>query len=102
MLGLEEEIDQVIAASIGRHSKADLAALARAILEDLWEACYDVTRQPDMIPIRRNPGENAASPYTAEQKCADQVERDLFDSRSVSPTKRRIIGTHCAYPTLKG
>ncbi len=73
MLGLEDEIERIIAACIDRHSKGDPAALARTILQELWEAGYDVTRRPDMIPILRNPGEDtASSPYTAEKEREDQ------------------------------
>ena len=56
-----DDVERVIFDAIWRHSKGDPEALARAILESLWEAGYDVTRRPDMIPIRRNPGEDRAS-----------------------------------------
>jgi hypothetical protein len=46
----------VIVAAIERLVNAAPAALARTILETLWEGGYDVTRQPDVIPIRRNSG----------------------------------------------
>ena len=52
----EDDIEQVIEAAIWRRVKGDPAALARAIIESLWEAGYDVTLRPDAIPIRRNPG----------------------------------------------
>ena len=52
----EDDIERVIVTAIWQHSKDDSAALARAILEELWEAGYDVTRRPDMILIRYNPG----------------------------------------------
>jgi hypothetical protein len=65
----EDGIEQIIEAAIKRYIVGDPAALRRAILEALWEAGYDVTCRPDLIPIRRNPGEGtAASPYTAEQE----------------------------------
>jgi hypothetical protein len=51
----EDEIERVIEAAIWRRAQGDPAALARAILEALWEAGYDVTRRPDMIPVGRNP-----------------------------------------------
>jgi hypothetical protein len=57
----QDDAERVILAAIRRHSKGDPAALARAILEQLWEAGYDVTRRPDTIPIRRNPGEDHVS-----------------------------------------
>jgi hypothetical protein len=52
----EDEIERLIAACVERHSSDNPASLVRAILETLWEAGYDVTRRPDVIPIRRNPG----------------------------------------------
>jgi hypothetical protein len=52
----EDDVERLIIAAISRHSRDDPTALARAILEMLWEAGYDVTRRPDVIPIRRNPG----------------------------------------------
>jgi hypothetical protein len=52
----EDDIERTILACVERHSNNCPAALARAILETLWEAGYEVTRRPDMIPIRRNPG----------------------------------------------
>jgi ribosomal protein L31E len=56
----EDETERLIAASLERHTKADPARIARAILEELWEAGYDVVRRPNIIPIRRNPGEDHA------------------------------------------
>jgi hypothetical protein len=58
----EDEVERVIEAAIRRHPAGNIAVLKRAILEALWEAGYDVTHRPDMIPIRNNPGEGAASP----------------------------------------
>jgi hypothetical protein len=51
----EDEVERVLEAAIWRCPKGDLAALARAVLEELWEAGYDVTRRSDVIPMRRNP-----------------------------------------------
>ena len=56
----EDEIERLIVACVERHAQGSPAALARAILETLWEAGYDVTRRPDVIPIRRNPGDDQA------------------------------------------
>jgi hypothetical protein len=53
---MEDAVERLIAGTIRQHSRGDPVALARAILEALWEAGYDVTRRPDLIPIRRNPG----------------------------------------------
>ena len=61
-----DEIERLIVTRIKRNTGRSREALARAILESLWEAGYDVTRRPDLIPIVRNPGEDAAPPYTAE------------------------------------
>jgi Fe-S oxidoreductase len=52
----EGEIERLVAFRVERYAKSDSAKVARAILEMLWEAGYDVTRRPDVIPIRRNPG----------------------------------------------
>jgi hypothetical protein len=51
----EDDVERLIVAAISRHAQSDPARVAWAILETLWEAGYDVTRRPDMIPIRRNP-----------------------------------------------
>ena len=51
-----DDIERIIVAAIERRSKRDPAALARAVLEELWEAGYDVTCRSDMIPVRLNPG----------------------------------------------
>jgi hypothetical protein len=52
----EDNVERVIAAAVRPHSKRDPAALARVILEELWEAGYEVTPRHDVIPIRRNLG----------------------------------------------
>jgi hypothetical protein len=57
----EDEVERIIEAAIKRHIAGNPSALRRAIIESLWEAGYDVTRRPDLIPIRRNPGEDRAS-----------------------------------------
>lgn len=63
----EDEVERIIAAAIDLPAKGDSVKLARMILEQLWEAGYELTRRTDKIPIRHNPGDNAASPpYTAE------------------------------------
>ena len=49
----KDEIERMIVACVKRLSKSNPAALARAILETLWEG-YEVTRRPDVIPIRGN------------------------------------------------
>ena len=51
----EGDIERIIEAAIWGRSKGDPAALARAILEDLWDAGYDVTHRPDVVPTRSNP-----------------------------------------------
>jgi hypothetical protein len=56
----EDEIERLVAAALERHAKDGPARIARAILEELWEAGYDVVRRPNIIPIRRNPGEDHA------------------------------------------
>lgn len=48
----EDDVERVIEAAIWRRAKGDPAALARTILEELWEAGYEVTRRPDVIPIK--------------------------------------------------
>ena len=50
------EIERIIAATIERRARGNVPALVRAILEELWEAGYEVRPRPDLIPIRRNPG----------------------------------------------
>ena len=57
----EDDVERVIVACIERRVKANPPSLTRAILETLWNAGYGVTRRPDMIPIRRNPGEDCAN-----------------------------------------
>ena len=51
----EDIVERLIVTCVERHSRDNPAALVRAILETLWEAGYEVTRRPDLIPIRRNP-----------------------------------------------
>ena len=41
-----DDPERIIAATIGRHARGDVAALARAILNELWEAGYDVRQRP--------------------------------------------------------
>ena len=55
-LGPEDDVERIIVSCLERHPTSGAAALARAILETLWEAGYDVTRRSDLIPIRRNSG----------------------------------------------
>ena len=47
-----DEPERISAAVIERYARGDPIALARAILNELWEAGYDVRARPDMIPIR--------------------------------------------------
>jgi hypothetical protein len=54
----EGDVERLIASCVERQAQSDPARMTRAILETLWEAGYDVTRRPDMIPIQRNPGED--------------------------------------------
>jgi len=46
-----DDPEQIIAAAIERHSHGDVASLAGAILNELWEAGYEVRPRPDAIPI---------------------------------------------------
>jgi hypothetical protein len=39
--------ERIIVAVIKRYAKRDSAALARAILDELWEAGYDLRPRPD-------------------------------------------------------
>jgi hypothetical protein len=92
---LENGVERVIVAAIWQHSKGDPATLARMIVEELWEAGYDVTRRPDMIPIRYNSGESAAySPYTAEQESKAQglAPAELFQRLADEPCNAQIAG----------
>jgi hypothetical protein len=41
----DDEKERLIASSVERHAKSDPARVARAILETLSEAGYDVTRR---------------------------------------------------------
>jgi hypothetical protein len=50
----DDDVERIITAAVWPHSKSDPAALARVILEDLWEAGYEVTARHDVIPIRRH------------------------------------------------
>jgi hypothetical protein len=52
----EEEVERIIEAVIKRYSAGNPAMLRPAIFESLWNAGYEITRRPDLIPIRRNPG----------------------------------------------
>lgn len=88
----DEDVERVIFDVIGRYSGGNPKALARAILKSLWEAGYDVTLRPDMIPIRHNPGEGAVPPYTAEQERAAQglAPADLFQRLANEPRNAAI------------
>ena len=90
----EDEAEGIIEAAIRRHSPVDAAALMRAILESLWDAGYEVTRRPDMIPIVHNPGEEVrgsesharhAVPAAREQaaQCADR-RQDRRDCQALA------------------
>src|SRR5436190_15894853 len=52
MLGCMDDPEKIIAAAIERHARGDLAALARAILNELWRAGYDVTPRHDAAVSR--------------------------------------------------
>jgi hypothetical protein len=54
---MEDAVERLIAGAIRQRSNGSPEARARAILESLWEAGYEVTRRPDLIPIQHNPGE---------------------------------------------
>jgi hypothetical protein len=54
---VERVIAACIAACVEQNAGRGPDGLARAILDSLWEAGYEVTRRPDMIPIRSNSGE---------------------------------------------
>jgi hypothetical protein len=91
----ENDVERVIVAAIWQHSRGDPAALARMIIEELWEAGYDVTRRLDMIPIRYNSGENATSfPYTAEQESKARcfAPAELFRRLADEPCNAQIAG----------
>jgi hypothetical protein len=64
----KDDVERLIAACAQRNVGRGPETLARAILEGLWEAGYDVTRRPDMIPIRRSPGEDGAPRATRQNK----------------------------------
>jgi hypothetical protein len=66
--------ERIVARAIELHAKGDPDALARAILNELWEAGYDV--RP--MPIRHNPTIPAESAYTAQEEAtaaADFAQR---------------------------
>lgn len=89
----EDDVERIIEAAIRRHSAGAAAMLRHAILESLWTAGYDVTRRPDMIPIRRNPGRDAASSlYTAEQERQAQglTPAELFHRLADEPRNAQI------------
>jgi hypothetical protein len=90
----KDDVEQVIFNTLCRRSKGDPEALARAILESLWEAGYDVTRLPDMIPIRANPGEAPASPYAVEGEHEAQglSPAELFQRLAEEPRNAPIQG----------
>jgi hypothetical protein len=50
----EDYVERLITTCVERHSNSGPDALARIILEMLWEAGYDVMRRPDVIPVRRD------------------------------------------------
>ena len=43
---------RIIAAAIERHARGDVPALAAAIVNELWEAGYEIRQRPDVIPIK--------------------------------------------------
>ena len=88
----EDAVDRIIDATLRRHHADNPAALRRAILEALWESGYEVTRQPDLIPIRRNSGEVPRSPYTPEQEREAQgtAPAELFRRLADEPRNRAI------------
>lgn len=45
--------EAIITETIYKHARGDIERLARAIIEELWEAGYDIRpRGDDVIPIR--------------------------------------------------
>jgi hypothetical protein len=47
-----DEPERIIATAIERHARGDVLALAHAILNELWEAGFELRLRPDMIPIK--------------------------------------------------
>lgn len=97
MTKLEDDVERLIAACAQRNVGHGPETLARAILEGLWDAGYDVTRRPDLIPIRHNPGEDGAPPpYTAEQEqeakslAPAELFRRLADEPRNAPIREKI------------
>ena len=44
--------ERIIAAAIERHARGDVPALAAAIVNELWEAEFEIRLRPEMIPIK--------------------------------------------------
>ena len=53
--------EDIIAATIKRVAPDAPTQLPTIIVLDLWEAGYEVSIKPDLIPIRHNPGEGGAA-----------------------------------------
>ncbi len=90
--------ERIIAAAIERDAKSNPAALARAILDELWEAGFDVRPRLDEIPIRDNPGtgDNTIKgpwpDYTPadERHAASQKPAELFRQLADEPRNEPI------------
>lgn len=63
--------ERVITAAIERYAKGDPAALAQMILNDLWEAGYDVRPRPDA----QNDALSHYSPADEEQAVNEERAR---------------------------
>jgi len=50
----EDEMERIVAAAIERHVKGDPVRLARAIIEQLWEAGFDLRLRLDAGAIVQN------------------------------------------------
>lgn len=49
----EDDPESIIAIAVKRHVKGDPEALAQALMEQLWEAGFDIRPRTDLVPIGR-------------------------------------------------
>jgi hypothetical protein len=82
--------ERVVTEAIEHHANGDPAALARAILNRLWEAGYDVRPRPNMIPIRYNPALPTGYSVDDERRAADMAPADLFRALADDPRNAPI------------
>lgn len=88
-----DDPEKIIADTVARSARGTPNRIARAILDELWNAGYEIVPKRNLIPIRHNPGEGPApSPYgeDAEAEARDMSPAELFRLLANEPKNAAI------------